>query len=152
MDGFVRTYKLLFSISRGIPVVSKSWLTESEFVKKSAEIDFHWLEYPGDKWLLKSSIFKVQKGFQVFKDMEIYIASKIENLHIDYKKIERLIYNGGGSVIMYSTKLKADKNFAKKVIILLEREHDEDELDRAKSINKDAIYDVELVLEGTLTQ
>jgi hypothetical protein len=29
MDGFYRTLKLLFSISRGIPVVKKSWLTDS---------------------------------------------------------------------------------------------------------------------------
>lgn len=29
MDGFIRTYKLLFSISRGIPVMKKSWLVDS---------------------------------------------------------------------------------------------------------------------------
>jgi len=126
MDTFIRTYKLLFSISRGIPVVSKSWLTESEFSKKSVEIDLHWLEYPGDKWLIKNSVTKVQKGFQVFKEMEFHIASKNENLHIDYKNLERLIYNGGGSVIMFSAKMKADKNYAKKVFVLLERDHDDD--------------------------
>lgn len=63
MDGFIRTYKLLFSISRGIPVVKKSWLTDSEYSKRSADVDMHWLEYPGDKWLLKNSVKKVQQGF-----------------------------------------------------------------------------------------
>ncbi len=36
MDGFIRTYKLLFSISKGIPVVKKSWLTDSEYSKRPA--------------------------------------------------------------------------------------------------------------------
>jgi hypothetical protein len=60
--------------------------------------------------------------------MEFYIASKNENLHLDNKKLERLIYNGGGSVILFSTKMKADKNFAKKVYVLLENQYDDDEL------------------------
>ena len=84
--------------------------------------------------------------------MEFHIASSNENLHIEYKKLERLIYNGGGSVIIFSAKMKADKNYAKKVLVLLERDHDEDELKKAKSVNKESIYDVELVLEATLTQ
>lgn len=84
--------------------------------------------------------------------MEFHIASKNENLHIEYKKLERLIYNGGGSVIMFSTKMKADKNYAKKVYVLLERDYEKEELEKAKSINKENVYDVELVLEGTLTQ
>jgi len=34
MDSFKRTFKLLFSIVRGIPIVSKSWLSDSEYAKK----------------------------------------------------------------------------------------------------------------------
>jgi len=31
MDSFIRTFKLLFAVSKGIPVVSKAWLSDSTF-------------------------------------------------------------------------------------------------------------------------
>lgn len=34
MDSYKRTFKLLFSIVRGKPIVDKSWLTDSEYAKK----------------------------------------------------------------------------------------------------------------------
>jgi DNA repair photolyase len=37
MEKFQRTYKLLVSIMKGIPVVKKNWLTDSEYRKKAAE-------------------------------------------------------------------------------------------------------------------
>jgi len=64
--------------------------------------------------------------------MEFYIASKTDNLSIDYKKLERLVYNGGGSVIMFSSKLKSDKNYAKRIYILLDKDYTDDELEKAK--------------------
>lgn len=117
MDSFIRTYKLLFAISKGIPVVKKSWLVDSECNKKVAEVEYHWLEYPGDKWLIRDSVRKVQEGDAVLKDMEFFIASIPDNLHIEFSKLERLIYNAGGSVIMFSANLKA-----KNVYVLLEKD------------------------------
>lgn len=34
MDSYKRTFKLLFSIVRGIPIVQKCWLSDSEYAKK----------------------------------------------------------------------------------------------------------------------
>lgn len=69
MDGFIRTFKLLYAISKGIPVVKKSWLVESEYNKKVVEVDFHWLEYPGDKWVIREAVEKVREGEQILEGM-----------------------------------------------------------------------------------
>ena len=55
-------------------------------------------------------------------------------------------------MILFSTKMKADKNYAKKLYVLLEKDYKAEEAEKARSINKDKVYDVELVLEGVLTQ
>ncbi len=148
MDGFIRTYKLLYAISKGIPVVKKSWLAESEFNKKVVDVDFHWLEYPGDKWVIREAVKKVKAGEQILEGMDFFIATGNENLHIPLEKLERLIYNCGGSVILFSANIKT-----KNVLVLLERNSkDESEIKKAKSVNKEKVYDVELVLEGILMQ
>lgn len=148
MDGFIRTYKLLFAISKGIPVVKKSWLAESEYNKKVSEVDFHWLEYPGDKWLIREAVRRVKAGERILEGMEFFIATGDENLHIPLRKLERLIYNCGGSVILFSANIKT-----KNVFVLIEKNsEDESELKKARSVNKEKVYDVELVLEGILMQ
>lgn len=53
MESFIRTFKLLFSIVRGIPVVRKEWLVDSEYYKKVADFDKYWLAHPEDKNLIK---------------------------------------------------------------------------------------------------
>jgi hypothetical protein len=59
-----------------------------------------------------------------------------------------LIYNCGGSVILFSANIKA-----KNVFVLIEKNsEDESEVKKARSVNKEKVYDVELVLEGILLQ
>ncbi len=82
--------------------------------------------------------------------MEFYLGSNLLNLKTE--EVQRLIYNGGGSVILYSVKMKNDKSYAKKLNILLDKNFTKEEEERAKSINKEKIYDLELILEGTLRQ
>jgi hypothetical protein len=78
--------------------------------------------------------------------MDFFIATGNDNLHIPLEKLERLIYNCGGSVILFSANIKT-----KNVFVLLERNSkDESEIKKAKSVNKEKVYDVELVLEGIL--
>lgn len=48
--------------------------------------------------------------------------------------------------------MKNDKSYAKKLNILLDKNFTKEEEERAKSINKEKIYDLELILEGTLRQ
>ncbi len=84
MESFIRTFKLLFSIVRGIPVVKKEWLVDSEYYKKVVDFEKYWLSHPDDKNLIKQSVLKAQSGFKVLNDLKFYIACEDEKLHIPF--------------------------------------------------------------------
>lgn len=74
MEKYIRTFKLLFSIVRGIPVVGKSWLTDSEYYRKPMEVDGYWLAHPDDKELIKRSVLRAQSGYRPLRDRKFYIG------------------------------------------------------------------------------
>jgi len=82
MEHYSRTVKLLLSIAKGVDIVRKGWLVDSEYFKKSVPFDQYWLEYPGDKWLIKNAVEKVKKGHKVFDNMKFMLPSPTSDLNI----------------------------------------------------------------------
>ena len=86
--------------------------------------------------------------------MYFYLVNEFD-MHLEAGKVERLIYLGGGEVLKTVTSYKNDKNFMKNVYAIVEMndgKHKEGDVLKAKSINKDNIYSLELILDGCLTQ
>ena len=84
MEKYSRTYKLLIAIMKGIPIVKKSWLIDSEMARKSLDMEGYYLNYLKDKYL---------------KDMKFVIASDKKTLHIQFEKIQTLVELGGGVIL-----------------------------------------------------
>ena len=74
MEKYDRTFKLLFSICRGVAVVSSNWIIECEYRRTILPFNKYYLPGPERETII-NSVEKVKEGFKVFQDLKFHLFS-----------------------------------------------------------------------------
>lgn len=103
MEKYSRTFKLLYAICLGVPVVSLNWVLECEYRRGITGVERFVLQGP-EKDLIANSVLRARDGEKVFKDIKFYLIEGDEPFHMPVEQIEALIEVGGGTVTKKLTK------------------------------------------------
>ncbi len=148
MNRFIRTFKLLYAILQGKPVVKSSWIYDSEHQKRLKNHEEYLLE--GPKKVITKSTKKVLEGYKVFEGLNIILASNLDKYHMKVEQIELLIFAGGGESMSLSQSRKSKKNL--KDILIIPSNFTDEDLEIARHTKKDHIYSLEFILSSCLHQ
>jgi hypothetical protein len=94
MNEFKRTFKSVYSISTGRPIVSLKWLEDCNYAKQLLHYNDYLLDDPKNPGLVRRSIERVRSGVKIFEGMQFLIIRTNEGLH--RKDLFDLIYACGG--------------------------------------------------------
>lgn len=147
MEKYQRTFKLLYSICRGVPIVASNWVLQCE--EKQCLVGFQKFSLPGpEKQTILNSVEKVRSGFRVFAGLRFYLIS--QNYHFEIEKIIELIEEGGGTTA--STVKKKDKDL-KDITFIVPIEYKAEMVKQVHHLGeKENIFTVELILDACLRQ
>lgn len=82
MEKYSRTFKLLYSICLGVPVVSLNWILESEYKRGLAPIEKFLLQGPPkDKNLITNAVRLAQSGKKVFDGLFFFLIETSVPFH-----------------------------------------------------------------------
>ncbi len=84
MESYKRTFKLLYTICKGKPIVSKNWVNASIASEDILPFESFPLQISEDPELIQRSINKVRDGFKLFEGLYFSLIEPEEMYKLKY--------------------------------------------------------------------
>lgn len=143
MKEYKRTFKALYAICKGIPIVSYEWIRESEYFEKTLKYENYFFK---DKDYIYEASERAKKGRKVFKGYQFCLGS--EEYHMSIDEIEVLVYAAGGEIMKKAGKLSSKEKNDPSIVALVRKEDSKtkekmkNDVEKMKKLGFDKIYNL----------